>query len=55
MIVNEGTVLRIDLAVPPAAPPVVQSITVIGSEFSERTDPMALVNRAHGRGAQQEQ
>jgi hypothetical protein len=43
MIVNEGTVLRIDLSVRPASPPVVQSITVIGSEFSERTDPMALV------------
>ena len=43
MSVNEGTVLRIDLSVRPSSPPVVQSITVIGSEFSERSDPMALV------------
>ena len=42
-IVNEGTVLRIALAVPPASAPVVQSISVIGSGFSERTDPSALV------------
>ena len=42
-IVNEGTVLRIVLAVPPASAPVVQSISVIGSGFSERTDPVALV------------
>ena len=42
-IVNEGTVLRIVLAVPPASAPVVRSISVIGSGFSERTDPVALV------------
>jgi len=42
-IVNEGTVLRISLSVPPASPPVVKSIAVIGSGFSERTDPAALV------------
>jgi hypothetical protein len=42
-IVNEGTVLRIALAVSAASPPVVQSISVIGSGFSERTDPAALV------------
>jgi len=42
-IVNEGTVLRIVLAVPPASSPVVRSISVIGSGFSERTDPTALV------------
>jgi hypothetical protein len=42
-IVNEGTVLRISLSVPKASPPVVQSISVIGSGFSERTDPAALV------------
>ena len=42
-IVNEGTVLRISLSVPQASPPVVRSISVIGSGFSERTDPAALV------------
>ena len=43
MIVNEGTVLRIALASSAAFPPVVTSISVIGSGFSERTDPAALV------------
>ena len=43
MIVNEGTVLRIALAVPQASPPTVKSISVVGSGFSERTDPAALV------------
>jgi len=43
MIVNEGTVLRIALAVPQASPPTVESISVVGSGFSERTDPAALV------------
>ncbi len=42
-IVNEGTVLRVDLSVPPGSMPSVGSITVIGSGFSERTDPAALV------------
>jgi hypothetical protein len=42
-IVNEGTVLRIVLAVASGPPPSVKSITVIGSGFSERTDPAALV------------
>jgi DNA-binding beta-propeller fold protein YncE len=42
-IVNEGTVLRIDLTVPAKSPPSVRSITVIGSMFAERTDPAALV------------
>jgi hypothetical protein len=42
-IVNQGTVLRIGLAVPPASPPTVKSITAIGSGFPERTDPAALV------------
>ena len=43
MIVNEGTVLRIALAVRAGFLPAVQSITVIGSGFAERTDPAALV------------
>ena len=43
MIVNEGTVLRIALAVPQASLPTVKSISVVGSGFSERTDPAALV------------
>lgn len=42
-IVNEGTVLRIVLSVPAGAPPSVKSLTLIGSNFAERTDPAALV------------
>jgi hypothetical protein len=42
-IVNEGTVLRIGLALSAGSPPAVTSLTVIGSEFPERTDPAALV------------
>jgi len=42
-IVNEGTVLRIVLDVPSVSPPSVKAMTVIGSGFSERSDPAALV------------
>jgi hypothetical protein len=42
-IVDMGTVLRINLRVPRGSAPSVESITVIGSTFPERTDPAALV------------
>src|ERR1700741_3659185 len=43
-IVNEGTVLRVVLDVSPSGgAPSMESLTVIGSGFSERTDPAALV------------
>jgi hypothetical protein len=43
-IVNEGTVLRIVLDVSPSGTmPTMESLTVIGSAFAERTDPAALV------------
>lgn len=42
-IVNEGTVLRIDLSLRGHQMPTVTSLTVIGSGFAERTDPAALV------------
>ena len=42
-IVFGGTVLRINLSVPAHSAPTVQSITAIGSQFAERTDPAALV------------
>ena len=42
-IVEDGTVVRVDLGVTSAAPPKVESLTVIGSKFPERTDPAALV------------
>ena len=41
-VVNQGTVVRINLGLS-GATPVVESITTIGSGFSERTDPAALV------------
>lgn len=42
-VVNQGTVVRIDLKLRKNAAPSVESITVIGSGFAERTDPAALV------------
>ncbi|MDE2137391.1 MAG: SMP-30/gluconolactonase/LRE family protein [Gammaproteobacteria bacterium] len=42
-VVNEGTVTRLDLALPGHAMPALEAITVIGSGFAERTDPAALV------------
>jgi DNA-binding beta-propeller fold protein YncE len=42
-IVNQGTVIRVALSVRRESAPSVKSITVIGSGFPERTDPLALV------------
>jgi DNA-binding beta-propeller fold protein YncE len=42
-VVNGGTVTRLDLKVSGSAMPVLESITVIGSGFAQRTDPAALV------------
>ena len=42
-IVNQGTVVRIKLHVSSTYAPTVGSLKVIGSGFSERTDPAALV------------
>jgi hypothetical protein len=42
-VVNQGTVVRVDLTLSKSAPPFVQAMTVIGSGFAERTDPAALV------------
>jgi len=42
-VVNQGTVVRVDLTLSKLAPPFVQAMTVIGSGFAERTDPAALV------------
>ena len=42
-VVNEGTVIRVALSVSKGSAPSVKSITVVGSGFSERTDPAALV------------
>jgi hypothetical protein len=49
-VVDQGTVIRIDLKVSDAHMPVIESTTVIGSGFSERTDPAALVVGPTGVG-----
>jgi len=42
-VVNEGTVVRIELSVPDAGLPIPESTTIVASGFPERTDPAALV------------
>jgi len=42
-VVNQGTVLRVGLLAPANTPPSVTNKAIIGSRFSERTDPNALV------------
>jgi hypothetical protein len=49
-IVNQGTVIRIDLGVSQKQMPWIESITVVGSGFEERTDPGALVIGPTGVG-----
>jgi hypothetical protein len=51
-VVNQGTVVRIKLNVPRqgSGKPSVASMTIIGSGFSERTDPAALVIGPTGVG-----
>jgi hypothetical protein len=49
-VVSAGTVTRLSLSITPGSAPSLQSITVIGSGFSERTDPAALVIGPTGLG-----
>jgi hypothetical protein len=42
-VVMEGTVVRVDLELSATQMPSLESLTVIGSGFAERTDPAALV------------
>jgi hypothetical protein len=42
-VVKQGTVVRVNLAVSEKHMPVLESLTVIGAGFSQRTDPAALV------------
>jgi hypothetical protein len=49
-VVHKGTVLRLDLEVSDSTKPNLESVTVIGSGFSERTDPAALVIGPTGVG-----
>jgi len=49
-VVNQGTVLRLSLIIPSGSMPWLQSMTVIGSGFPERTDSAALVIGPTGVG-----
>lgn len=49
-VVQEGTVVRVDLTLSAGNAPFVEAMTVIGSGFSERTDPAALVIGPTGVG-----
>jgi hypothetical protein len=49
-VVNDGTVVRIGLAIPHSGAPVMTSNTVIGTGFAEHTDPNALVVGPTGVG-----
>jgi len=49
-VVNEGTVVRLNLTVPKGSMPNLDLITVIGSGFAERTDPAAVVIGPTGVG-----
>lgn len=49
-VVHKGTVVRLTLDINSGSVPVLQSITVIGSGFPERTDPAALVIGPTGLG-----
>jgi len=49
-VVNQGTVVRVNLSVSESQMPVLNSLTVVGSGFSEHTDPAALVIGPTGLG-----
>lgn len=49
-VVNQGTVVRLDLSIAKGSMPNLESMTVIGSGFPERTDPAALVIGPTGVG-----
>lgn len=49
-VVNEGTVVRLNLTIAKGSMPFLESMTVIGSGFAERTDPAALVIGPTGVG-----
>ena len=49
-IVNQGTVVRVNLRVSENTMPFLESLTVVGAGFAERTDPAALVIGPTGLG-----
>ncbi len=53
-VIHEGTVVRLMLSVSEKAMPTLQSITVVGSGFPERSDPAAVVIGPTGLGLSQD-
>jgi hypothetical protein len=49
-VVNQGTVVRVNLRVSETSMPFLESLTVVGAGFSERADPAALVIGPTGLG-----
>lgn len=49
-VVHGGTVVRLELNIAPGSMPSLQSISLVGSGFAERTDPAALVIGPTGLG-----
>jgi hypothetical protein len=49
-VVNQGTVVRVNLGVSESTMPFLESLTVVGAGFPERTDPAALVIGPTGLG-----
>lgn len=49
-VANQGTVVRVNLFVSEKTMPFLESLTVVGAGFSERTDPAALVIGPTGLG-----
>src|SRR5579863_9181525 len=49
-VVNQGTIVRVNLGVSKTSMPNLESLTVVGDGFSERTDPAALVIGPTGLG-----
>ncbi|MEV4135034.1 hypothetical protein AB0J72_23020 [Dactylosporangium sp. NPDC049742] len=47
---NQGTVLRLELKIEGSKPPTLRKITTIGSGFTEKTDPNALIIGPTGVG-----
>src|ERR1022692_3287764 len=53
-VVHAGTVVRLMLSVSQKTMPTLQSITVVGSGFPERSDPAAVVIGPTGLGLSQD-
>jgi len=52
-VMNQGTIVRINLNISTSSMPSIESMTVVGSGFAQRTDPAALVIGPTGVGLSQ--